>query len=184
MADDKKKDLKEAIVAEATSPTPAEALAQMSPEDRKQIQLIKAVMMEVVPALVAMKSAPEAKEAKQRMEAAERKILSRRVCSVCLQPLTACENKHVQLTVYPSRYPEFAKGFPGVTINGVTYLSAQNRTVPVPECAAPYIAQMVTAYETNMRESISGRTAEHNSGNLSGGGIGETKTNSANVGWR
>lgn len=184
MADDKKKDLKEAIVAEATNPTPAEALAQMSAEDRKQIQLIKAVMMEVVPAFVAMKSAPEAKEAKARVEAAERKVLSRTICNVCKQPVTACERKHTNMTVFPSRYPEFGKGFPGVTLNGVTYLSGANKTVPVPECAAPYVQQMIVAYETNMRESIMGRTAEHNSGTLAGGGTGVTHTSAANAAWR
>ncbi len=190
MAENKKNDEKkveaitEAVVKEATSPTPAEVLKTMSPEKQEMVGLIKAIMMEVLPAVMAVKSAPEMREAKQREALAEAKLRARKLCAVCRQPVSACEDKHEHIEVFPSRYPEFADGFPGVTINGVTYLSAFNKTVPVPASCAPYIRKIVQGYEDNMRQSIMGRKATHNSGHIDGTGESRTQTHNATVGWR
>lgn len=100
------------------------------------------------------------------------------VCGVCRQYVKACEGKHVDLCVYPSRYPEFGEFFQGCRINGVTYLSNdESHTVPVPANAAPYIQQMIEAFANNERETRIGRKKIHNSGNLHA-------PNPAQVGWR
>jgi hypothetical protein len=103
-------------------------------------------------------------------------------CHDCGQQKSACEGKHVQLVVYPTRYPQHARFFPGAILNGIKYLSNdEGHTVTVPACAEATIMNLVSGYEQNEQEMAVGRKAERRSGVVSPNG---TNVQQANQAWR
>lgn len=103
-------------------------------------------------------------------------------CHECGQQLTACEGKHVEMVVFPMRYPQHADFFPGVFLNGVRYLSNdQGHTVKVPAIAEGTIRAIVQGFETDEQARAVGRKAERHSGVVSPHG---TAVTPANHGWR
>lgn len=94
-------------------------------------------------------------------------------CPLCQQYVSACEGKHVEMVVFPVKYPEFYQYFPGIKINGVQYLSRnENHRITVPECAASTISNAINAFEQNEKATVMGRSATHNSGSIGKQGTG------------
>ncbi len=103
-------------------------------------------------------------------------------CSDCGQQRSACEGKHIQMVVYPMRYPQHARFFPGAILNGVKYLSNdEGHRVTVPEIAEATILNLVSGYEDNEQAMAVGRKAERRSGVVSPSG---TSVSPANQAWR
>lgn len=100
------------------------------------------------------------------------------VCTICRQPEKGCHKEHVDMVVFPTRYPEFGDFFRGVILNGVVYLSSdENQAIPVPKDAATWIAGTIRNFEQNERETQHGRSKTHHSGHVA-------RPKSAEVGWR
>ena len=93
-------------------------------------------------------------------------------CHECGQYLIACKGEHEQLIVAPAN-PRRFKSFPGVTINGLTYLSP-NLSTPVTVPKANDIRTAIRLWEEGEDDMQMGRVVNHNSGTLSGvaGGAG------------
>lgn len=103
-------------------------------------------------------------------------------CGDCGQQKSACEGKHVQMVVYPTRYPQHARFFPGAILNGIKYLSNdEGHQVTVPAIAEATIANLVSGYEENEQAMAVGRKAERRSGVVSPHG---TAVSAANQAWR
>jgi hypothetical protein len=103
-------------------------------------------------------------------------------CSECGQKRSACGGKHVQMVVFPTRFPQFADYFPGVILNGVKYLSNDDsHTVTVPAIAESDVLNTVAGFERNEHEMANGRVAERHSGTVSPRG---TSFSPANAAWR
>lgn len=120
------------------------------------------------------------------MQAAQNKAPPAQVakpkCIECGQVLTGCGGKHVQMVVYPQRYPQHADYFPGVVINGIRYLSnGDGHRVTVPAEAESTISGIVSNFEQNEQELATGRKAERHSGHVGPGG---TSVQPANQAWR
>ena len=99
------------------------------------------------------------------------KRMARGECNVCRQPLSGCEGKHVEMVVYPTRYPEHADFFPGVYINGTRYLSNdENHKVVVPAISQSDILSAVRQFEDGERAIGQSRNRRHNSGRISPNG--------------
>lgn len=94
-------------------------------------------------------------------------------CDKCGQNVKACKDDgHVQMVVYPTKYPEFGDWFMGVFINGVRYLSNNAaHAVTVPRVAKSDILGMIRTWETNERELKLGRKRKRVSGNVGNGGL-------------
>jgi hypothetical protein len=72
------------------------------------------------------------------------------MCRECGMLESICEGKHVQMAVYPTRRPEYADCFQGVSINFVKYLSnSAEHKLTVPECLVGTIQATIDAYEDN-----------------------------------
>ena len=107
---------------------------------------------------------------------------ARQICTVCRQDVHGCEGKHVEMVVYPTKYPKYARYFTGIQLNGVTYLSNdEGHKVLVPENAASEISAMVARAEQEEVEMRTGREVEHYAGSVSPGG---SRPNAAYKGWR
>ena len=103
-------------------------------------------------------------------------------CHECGQLVSACDRKHVQMVVYPLKYPQYADYFPGVFVNGVRYLSNDDgHPITVPAVAQAEIAGHVAGFERNEHEMANGRVAERHSGVVSPHG---TAFNPASAAWR
>lgn len=95
---------------------------------------------------------PMAMQAYQLARAQSERALGAEKCHACNQKLHACQGKHVDMVVFPTRIPELAEAYPGVTINGVTYISADNQhIVTVPELAVDAIKTFTAAWEDGER---------------------------------
>jgi hypothetical protein len=81
-----------------------------------------------------------------------------RLCHECGQAVKGCEGKHVKMVVYPTRYPEFARFFAGVTLNGKNYVSNdENHSVLVPANCVPGFTRIIQEFEDNERQMLIGR---------------------------
>ncbi len=131
-------------------------------------EITQAVMNATLPALAAALQSRQAPAALPTSVATGRGRDYGPQCVVCGQYTSACHSKHVEISVYPTRYPEFGDVFQGVFINGVKYLSNdESHTIAVPEAAAPHIEQTIRTFEKNEREISHGRQASHNMGHIS-----------------
>lgn len=151
-----------------------------TPEPKQQVNVdAKELIKELLPMLAAlegMRPKPEAERPRVQAPAI------RQICHVCRQALAGCEGKHVQLVVYPQRYPEHGQFFQGVFLNGVKYLSNDDgHEITVPANAANSIRQLVQNFENNEQETRIGRKAERYSGSLGPGG---SAVNPQHIGWR
>lgn len=103
-------------------------------------------------------------------------------CGTCGQLNSACNNEHALMVVFPTRYPEFGKWFQGRRLNGVRYLSAnQTHKIYVPKAAVGDIQKAIEGFEETERINLTGRKAEHDSGEI---GPGSSGSREAHVGWR
>lgn len=111
---------------------------------------------------------------------------SKEKCPDCGQYKVACGSKHTMMLVWPQRYPELAGAFDGVRINGVQYVSVDNRyKVCVPEASVSSIVKMIQDYEQNERENIIGRKQKSwNSGTISPNGQNQINQPNMAEGWR
>lgn len=81
-----------------------------------------------------------------------------RLCQECGQAQKGCEGKHVMMTVYPVRYPEFSRFFPGVILNGKTYISNdETHQIIVPENCVANFTRIIQEFEDNERQMLIGR---------------------------
>jgi ferredoxin-like protein FixX len=92
-------------------------------------------------------------------------------CQECGQFKVACEGKHTEMVVFPTKYPEHAEFWPGVKLNAAHYISNnENHRVVVPVSAVPVIMRIIHEFEQNENNMKNGRTKRHNSGSISPGG--------------
>lgn len=123
----------------------------------------KAIAEEMIPAMAAMVQVNQQgqNQGRQSMVHVER-------CQECGQAKRGCGGEHVQMVVFPTKYPEFGEWFQGCWINGVRYLSNDaGHTVTVPKNAQGGLTKMVQDFENNEREQRMGKTREWNSGSVS-----------------
>lgn len=103
-------------------------------------------------------------------------------CHDCGQVRTGCEGRHVDIVVFPTRYPHHAEYFSGVQINGVRYLSNDaSHRVCVPANCESSILNIVSAFEQNEQDQAMGRKASHHGGRVGPNG---SQTKPANAAWR
>lgn len=103
-------------------------------------------------------------------------------CIDCKQSVSACKGKHVEMVVYPTRYPEFWKYFKGVKINGVEYVShTAGQRITVPAALESTITNAIVQFEDNERTMLIGRNKQHSSGSIGRGSNGAVQAVSA---WR
>lgn len=141
---------------------------------------IKAVAEQIIPSAIA--AAITANNASRPAQAAPPKPPPIGRCHECGQLVSACDKKHVQMVVYPLKYPQYADYFPGVFVNGVRYLSNDDgHPITVPAVAQAEIAGHVAGFERNEHEMANGRVAERHSGVVSPHG---TAFNPASAAWR
>lgn len=141
---------------------------------------IKKVSAELIPAAVAAAVSAVKTADAQRPAVPQHKAPQR--CTECGQQATACGGKHVDIVVYPLRYPQHADYFRGVILNGVTYLSNNdNHKVRVPAEAESTIRQIVAGYEQNEQDMQVGRQKEHHSGRIGPNG---SSVQQAQAAWR
>ena len=127
--------------------------------------IIKSVANEMLAVSVATANAMRPQAAEPVMQDPTRGMGP--LCSTCGQPIKACDEKHVEMAVYPCSYPEFGDFFQGVIVNGVKYLSNnESHLIPVPAKAAVQFQEIIRRYEANERESRIGRSKQHNSGHI------------------
>lgn len=86
-------------------------------------------------------------------------------CTKCLQFRAVCKDKHELMNVHPANPRRYSR-FPGITVNGVTYISPRiGAPIWVPkENDITYKLQRYEEEEENLRE---GHSLTHNSGTLS-----------------
>lgn len=160
---DKKSDVKTAAAATATVVPGVDVMKSLgfTPE---QVQFINQVAMTAaVTAVQASQSMALPQIIAQRSQ--NQNIIPQ--CHVCQQLITACKDKHVKMVVFPTRYPEFARWWPGYKLNGVRYIShTPNHKIVVPEIAISAISQAILAYEENERTVKIGRKAQRHGGSI------------------
>lgn len=82
------------------------------------------------------------------------RVLGGERCHSCGQYKSACKDEHELMVVYPTRIPELAGGFPGVTVNSVTYISADNQhQVCVPKACVDTFAVFIQKWEDSERQA-------------------------------
>ena len=134
---------------------------------------VKAVVGEMIPAMMAL----------QQNQSSAGLIH----CRICKQagpgPKPPCNDEHINMVVYPQKYPEFGKFFQGSIINGIRYLSDGRRSrVSVPKACEGQILKQVADFEENERVTMMGRSAQHNSGEMRE--VGASSTKDAQAAWR
>lgn len=151
---------------------------QLQPVQQSTISMDD-VINKLIPAVVAAQ-AQVARQPTQAAAPAARK--SPVICQDCRQQKTACEGKHIQMVVYPTKYPQHADYFMGVFLNGVRYLSnSPSHKVTVPEIAEATILGIVAGYEEEEQAKAVGREKMAHSGRVSPFG---NRTVQQNVAWR
>ena len=150
------------------------------PAPQEQLTM-KQVVEQLIPAAIA--AAVSATNKQQPAPAAQaRPVGAPQRCPECSQQRSACEGKHIEMVVYPTRYPEHADYFVGVMINGIKYLSNDDtHKVLVPENAAGAIKAIVQTFEQNEHDMATGRKAQRHSGVVSPHGA---AVNQATAAWR
>lgn len=145
-------------------------------------EAMRLVAEQMIPAAVAAAVAATSggqRQAAPHVEAAP----SKEKCHDCGQVrATGCKGEHVEMVVFPTRYPHHADYFRGVQLNGVTYLSNDaGHKVLVPANAESTIAGIVATFEQNEQDQAMGRKAERHSGTVSPHG---NRVNPATAAWR
>lgn len=154
---------------------------QAKPEPQETLTM-KQLVEQVIPAAIAAAAKAGRDSAPQPQVQVPRHAAAAPRCIVCGQEKTACNDKHVEMVVFPQRYPHHATYFTGVTINGVRYLSNDaSHKIVVPESAASGIESLVHTFENNEQDMAVGRVAKRNSGVVSPNG---TSVSPATQAWR
>lgn len=127
-------------------------------------ELVKETVDGVLPALVAAQRMGQSQQqgpAMRPFEVARRQTedaLNSPECHVCRQKVRACNNEHTQMSVFPGRYPEFGRDWPGLTLNGIKYRSNDNQhLVDVPLSAADGFTVRIRVWEDRERINLIGR---------------------------
>ncbi len=95
-------------------------------------------------------------------------VATKQQCADCGQVRAACKGKHRKAIIYPKN-EDRARFFQGVRINGITYQSQNaGQEVLVPEDSN--VEYMVQQWERQEDVLITGRKANHNSGQIGAGG--------------
>jgi hypothetical protein len=129
---------------------------------------IKMVSEQMIPAAVAAAVSAVSRQNQPAAAPARPSNAAPARCSACGQQATACGGKHMEMVVFPLRYPQHAEYFMGVSINGIKYLSNdENHKVVVPENAAGSIKSIVQGFEQNEQDMAVGRKATRHSGSVS-----------------
>ena len=151
--------------------------------DAAMAAAVKYVSEQMIPAAVAAAVSATTKQPTHAIAPAPARAGSvLRKCHDCGQAETGCEGKHVQMVVYPTRYPQHADYFPGVIINGQRYLSNDSgHKVTVPANCEASILAIVAGFEQNEQDMATGRKAERHSGRVSPHGA---NVQPANQAWR
>lgn len=142
---------------------------------------IKAVAENMLPQAIA--AAVHAASQNNPRVASPPPAVRKTTCTECGQILeTGCKGKHVQMVVFPQRYPEHAEFFQGVFLNGRRYLSNdENHKVVVPEECVALFNQIIQTFEQNEQDQRVGRSHQHRSGTVSPNG---SSFNPARAAWR
>lgn len=152
-----------------------------TPAPKQETLTMEQVLNQLIPASIA--AAVQAVAAKQpAAQPARTAVAAAPRCQLCGQEKTACEGKHVEMAVFPQRYPQHADYFTGVTINGVRYLSNDgSHKILVPAVSANEISNIVATFEENEQAMAVGRKATRHSGTVSPLGA---NVQPATQGWR
>lgn len=176
---DKKSDVKVATAATAATVPGADVMKSLG-FTAEQIQFINQVAMTA--AVTAVQASQSMGMQQVQSTRSQNQVIIPQ-CHICQQLVTACKEKHVKMVVYPTRYPEFARWWPGYKLNGVRYIShSPNQKILVPEIAVSAISQAILAYEENERTVKIGRTAQRHGGSIGPHGNGGVPT--VNETWR
>ena len=168
MSDDKKNKPKfnapEDVGAVATPDVePIPLVVEKAPSTK---DIIRELMSELMPAMMAMAQAGAAANRVVDPRAERAAVAGGPKCSECRQLLRGCGGKHERIVIYPTKYPEFGAWFRGVGVNGIWYRSDNaSQLVTVPAVAVGDILQTVLTYEENERETRMGRSGGHDFGN-------------------
>lgn len=167
MADDKKK-----------SP---EEVAEEKMNSRIDAAIERALEKAMPMAMIGVANVLKPKEAEKPVVVASKWSATAR-CSKCGQMLNVCKEEHVLLVVAPANPRRFRR-FPGLTINGQTYISPRpGAPIYVPkENDLIRGIQMWEEEEENVRE---GRQLTHNSGEIGRGANVNSSTPANPMGFR
>lgn len=173
MSNDKKNEIPAAPVVPVMA-APEDAMKKLG-FTAEQIQFINQLV--ITATVTAVQSIPKQNNANNNVN--KKPIVQ---CGKCFQNENACKGKHVKMVVYPERYPEFAKWWPGVVINGVRYIShTPNVKILVPEKQYSTIVNAIKTFEENERTVNISRSKTHVSGSIGRRGTGAVK---AEMAWR
>lgn len=153
---------------------------QLQPVQQSTISMDD-VINKLIPAVVAAQAQAN-RQPMQVTPALPTARVAPKMCHECRQQEKACGGKHIQMVVYPTKYPQHADYFMGAIINGVRYLSNDpGHKVTVPEIAEATILGIVAGYEDEEQAKAVGRAKSVNSGRVSPFG---NQTVQQNVAWR
>lgn len=138
---------------------------------------VKAVTEEMIPTMLAVmgtrgssvdSSNPEAMSTIKVATEQELQYRKSSVCQECGQRTAGCKGEHSFITVFPTKFPQYAEYFQGVFINGVRYLSNNaEHKIPVPKNAAGDILFKIQKAEDEEMIGRTGRVKHNNSGDVS-----------------
>lgn len=148
---------------------------------KQETLTVQQIVEQLIPAAIAA-AVQSGRAASQPAQPQHRALQAAPRCQLCGQEKTACGGKHVEMAVFPQRYPQHADYFTGVQINGVRYLSNDgSHKILVPEISANEIAAIVSTFEENEQAMAVGRKATRHSGTVSPNG---NSVQPATQGWR
>lgn len=148
MAETKKEETKVATTPE-TKPATALDMSGMSPE-------IKAMMERVLTQGMAMGIAMAKETLPEHRKANAQPAINTERCPDCQQYKVACKNEHQMAVVFPAN-PRWARHWQGVTINGITYISAHTQhSICIPKNAN--IVAQVRVWERQEEDAALGRS--------------------------
>lgn len=124
-----------------TPTTPQTAPAVQVAAQQTAASTVREIIEALLPSVIA---------AAQPRQAMPTLVKPKIVCRECGMLESVCENKHIKMCVYPTRRPEYADCFQGVSINFVKFLStSQEHFITVPEALAGTIQAAIDTYEEN-----------------------------------
>lgn len=144
-------------------------------------------MKDVVALIPSMIASAVAAATKSNVPAAKPGSINHPKCTDCRQVRDngaggGCQGRHIEMVVFPQRYPQHADYFPGAIINGIRYLSNDSgHRILVPADAEATILGLVGGFEQNEQDMAVGRKREHHSGRVSPNG---SSTVPAVAAWR
>jgi hypothetical protein len=147
---------------------PLTAPAAKTPEASVPLSEISKIIQDTTVAVMAAMNANNQANAPKLPPAQTRNFGD--LCPYCRQYTSACggkEEDHVEMVVYPTKYPEFGEFFPGYIVNGVKYLSNdESHAIVVPKVMVTTAENAIREYEENERVTRVGRRKDHNSGHI------------------